>query len=117
MDATKVTIEKSTFVASSVFRDLPVPSALIKLQQTHMLKVMPPGRYSPVNELDYSSDDSDIEISAQELAECAAVCQAITYSTISRQFPALKKKKNLLSKGKWRFTFLLSSLRHLKMTL
>ena len=28
-----------------------------------------------------------------------------------------KKKKNLVSKGKWRFTFLLSSLRHLKMTL
>ena len=88
MDATKVPIEKSTFVASSVFRDLPVPSAQIDLQQTQILEVMPPGRYSPVNELDYSSDDSDIEFSAQELAECAAVCQAITSSTISRQFPA-----------------------------
>jgi hypothetical protein len=84
MDATKVTIEKSTFVASSVFRDLPVPSVQIDLQQTQLLEAMPPGRYSPVNELDYSSDDNDIKLSAQELAECAAVCQAITSSTISR---------------------------------
>ena len=63
-----MTNEKSTFVASSVFRDLPVPSAQIKLQQTHMPEVMPPGRYSPVNDLDYSSDDSGIEFSAQEFA-------------------------------------------------
>ena len=83
-----MTIEKSTFVASSVFRDVPVPSAQIKLQQPHMPEVMPPGRYSPVNDLDYSSDDSGIEFSAQEFAECAAVCQAITSSKISRQFPA-----------------------------
>ena len=88
MDATKVPIEKSTFVASSVFRDLPVPSAQIDLQQTQVLEAIPPGRCSPVNKLDYSSDDSDIELSAQELAECAAICQAITSSTISRQFPA-----------------------------
>jgi hypothetical protein len=49
---------------------------------------MPPRRYSPVNDLDYSSDDDDIEVSAQEFAECAAVCQAITSPTISRQFSA-----------------------------
>jgi hypothetical protein len=94
MDATKVTIEKSTFVASSVFRDVPVPSTQFKSQQTHMPEAMPPRQYSPVNDLDYSSDDDDIEVSVSIFNRLMKLLYAKELGvTINDSFGTKKEKK------------------------
>ena len=81
-------IVKSTFVANSVFRETPVSAAPAGLQREQLLEALLPSRSSPVNELDYSSDGSDIELCAQEVIECTAICRAIISSSITRHFPA-----------------------------